>query len=323
MSDSNDSQNEAQFGRTGGFQFVAYTLDVALWGAAMICEERSSGDSSRCKKLTNAKLIATNHVVLYAVQNYKDLILLFGNYEAQNVIILEKLLTAFCPPLVHRNEDNVMLGSVLTFYLPLTVIEVLRQSDLDVPRWVFVAPVLLVSIENWQQAVRDGLGAGENESLCYQPWGNDKACSIIISMGASAADLRMHYFPKNDTLITDDQKHVIYSSKLSTCPLIYSIVYVISVCGMLMSRESLLEELRGQDGIISTYDVTGAVNEENRRNFSGNSVDGAVHVTTSVVRWIDQIPEDQEIGTEVNAEKDTSSSTARGLCFFWLSWCNF
>ncbi|KAJ7815911.1 hypothetical protein B0H13DRAFT_1923916 [Mycena leptocephala] len=136
MSDSDDSQNEAQFGMTGGFQFVAYTLDVALWGAAMICEERSSGDSSRCKKLTNAKLIATNHIVLYAVQNYKDLILLFGNYEAQNVIILEKLLTAFCPPLVHRNEGN------LTFYLPLTVIEVLRQSDLDVPRWVFVAPVV-------------------------------------------------------------------------------------------------------------------------------------------------------------------------------------
>jgi len=88
-------------------------------------------------------------------------------------------------------------------------------------------------------------------------------------------------------------------------------LYVISVCGMLMSRESLLEELRGQDGIISTYDVTGAVNEENRRNFSGNSVNGAVHVTTSVVRWIDQIPEDQESGTEVNAEKDTSSSTSR------------
>lgn len=42
-------------------------------------------------------LIATNHIVLYAVQNYKDLILLYGNYEAQNVII---------------NEDNVMLGSV-------------------------------------------------------------------------------------------------------------------------------------------------------------------------------------------------------------------
>jgi hypothetical protein len=55
----------------------------------------------------------------------------------------------------------------------------------------------------------------------------------------------------------------------------------------LMSRESLLEELRGQDGIISTYDVTGAVNEENRRNFSGNSVDGAVHVVCST---LDDIP---------------------------------
>jgi hypothetical protein len=55
----------------------------------------------------------------------------------------------------------------------------------------------------------------------------------------------------------------------------------------LMSRESLLEELRGQDGIISTYNVTGAVNEENRRNFSGNSVDGAVHVVCST---LDDIP---------------------------------
>jgi len=86
-------------------------------------------------------------------------------------------------------------------------------------------------------------------------------------------------------------------------------LYVISVCGMLMSRKSLLEELRGQDGIISTHDVTGAVNEETPRNFSGNSVNGAVHVTTSIVRWIDQIPEDQESGADVNAEKNTSSSS--------------
>jgi len=78
---------------------------------------------------------------------------------------------------------------------------------------------------------------------------------------------------------------------------------------MLMSRKSLLEELRGQDGIISTHDVTGAVNEETPRNFSGNSVNGAVHVTTSIVRWIDQIPEDQESGADVNAEKNTSSSS--------------
>jgi hypothetical protein len=34
-----------------------------------------------------SRLMATNHIVLYAVQNYKDLILLFGNYEAQNVIM--------------------------------------------------------------------------------------------------------------------------------------------------------------------------------------------------------------------------------------------
>jgi hypothetical protein len=62
MSDSDNSQNEAQFGMTGGFQFVAFTLDVAcvrrflctnrkshplsffffysLWGAAMVSTTR-------------------------------------------------------------------------------------------------------------------------------------------------------------------------------------------------------------------------------------------------------------------------------------------
>lgn len=48
-----------------------------------------------------------------------------------------------------------------------------------------------------------------------------------------------------------------------------------------MSRKSLLEELRGQDGIISTHEVTGEVNEGTRRNFSGNSTNGAVHVVCS------------------------------------------
>jgi len=84
-------------------------------------------------------------------------------------------------------------------------------------------------------------------------------------------------------------------------------LYVISVCGMLMSRESLLEELRAQNGIITTLDVTSADNEETRRNISRNSDNGAVHVTTSIVRWIDQIPDGGESRTEGNVETKTST----------------
>ncbi|KAF8207935.1 hypothetical protein K438DRAFT_1962208 [Mycena galopus ATCC 62051] len=97
MSDSDESQNEAQFGMTGGFQFVAYTLDVALWGAAM---------------------------------NYKDLILLFGNYEAQNIII---------------NEDNVMLGSVFVVAFTAQMFYASRIWMLTRPRWNFVAPVIFLA----------------------------------------------------------------------------------------------------------------------------------------------------------------------------------
>ncbi|KAJ6554787.1 hypothetical protein B0H19DRAFT_1072138 [Mycena capillaripes] len=280
MSNPDDSQNEAQFGNTGGFQFVAYTLDVALWGAAMICEERSSGDSPCCKKLTTAKLMATNHIILYAVQNYKDFILLFGNYEAQDVIILEKLFTAISLPLVRRNEDNV-----------------LRQSDLDVYAYTF----------------------GQHFNINALPWSefipsvNSPVHISFVAAGIGQTILVfviqiMDNYLSLEKLITvlvniSFQSYLLPRSRTGNMRMLFILpscqLYVISVCGMLMSRESLLEELRSQDGIITSHDMTGAVNEETRRNFTGNSVNGAVHV----------IPGDREGRTEVNAEKNTSSST--------------
>jgi len=136
MSDSDDSQNEAQFGMTGGFQFVAYTLDVALWGAAMSLvlqyfHRYAKKDPLGIRLVVGfLGLIATNHIVLYAVQNYKDLILLFGNYEAQNVII---------------NEDNVMLGSVFLVAFTAQMFYASRIWMLTRPRWVFVAPVVFLA----------------------------------------------------------------------------------------------------------------------------------------------------------------------------------
>lgn len=333
MSDSDDSQNEAQFGMTGGFQFVAYTLDVALWGAAMSLvlqyfHRYAKKDPLGIRLVVGfLGLIATNHIVLYAVQNYKDLILLFGNYEAQNVII---------------NEDNVMLGSVFLVAFTAQMFYASRIWMLTRPRWVFVAPVVFLATMQFAAGIGQTLLVARehffSKLLATAPVsstqsGSALACDLTITFVLSYILRRS----RTGNIRTDSvlEKMSLYAINRGAMTSLWALLqliffvampgsfvfmlfilpscqlYVISVCGMLMSRESLLEELRGQDGIISTYDVTGAVNEENRRNFSGNSVNGAVHVTTSVVRWIDQIPEDQESGTEVNAEKDTSSSTSR------------
>ncbi|KAF8207910.1 hypothetical protein K438DRAFT_1755307 [Mycena galopus ATCC 62051] len=319
MSDSDGSQNEAQFGMTGGFQFVAYTLDVALWGAAMVRISTLQANAKfrfmilvmHSHSFFNIStdmprkilwgfvllLIATNHILFYAVQNYKDLILLFGNYEAQNIIILQQLLTAISLPHVHSNEDNVLC-----------------QSNLDVPRWIFVAPVIFLATLQFAAGIgREPVTGGESlprllehgaektirmDSVLEKMsiYAINRGAMTRHSMGASSANLQQ--------FLAMPGSFVFMLFILPSCQL-----YVISVCGMLMSRESLLEELRAQNGIITTLDVTSADNEETRRNISRNSDNGAVHVTTSIVRWIDQIPDGGESRTEGNVETKTSSST--------------
>ncbi|KAF8145142.1 hypothetical protein K438DRAFT_1782177 [Mycena galopus ATCC 62051] len=227
MSDSDESQNDAQFGNTGGFQFVAYTLDVALWGAAMSLvlqyfHRYAKKDPlgirlvvgiHQCKVELNfdrRSFSATNHILFYAVQNYKDFILLFGNYEAQNIIM---------------------------FYASRI--------------WMYLSGYSTV----WYESVA-----------------RSQISPVDISFVAAGIE----------KFLAMPGSFVFMLFILPSCQL-----YVISVCGMLISRESLLEELRGQNGSITTLDVTSAHNEETRRNFSGNSVNGAIHVVCS---HLDAIP---------------------------------
>lgn len=74
--------------------------------------------------------------------------------------------------------SSTQSGGALACDLTITFIlsYILRKSRTGIKRWESAA-----SFGGWCWTNdQDGLGPGENEYLCCQPWGNDKACSFII-----------------------------------------------------------------------------------------------------------------------------------------------
>ncbi|KAJ7895276.1 hypothetical protein B0H14DRAFT_3426421 [Mycena olivaceomarginata] len=78
-----------------GLQFIAYTLDVALWGAAVVLalqyfRKYFKKDPVFIRIVVATLLIVTTiHAVSLAANDFQDLIVLFGDFEGQDVIPLE------------------------------------------------------------------------------------------------------------------------------------------------------------------------------------------------------------------------------------------
>jgi len=82
-------------------------------------------------------------------------------------------------------------------------------------------------------------------------------------------------------------------------------VYVISVCSMLTSRETLRAQMRGRDGLITTFSMS-PMDSIRSRNLNESA---GVHVSTSVVKWVDDVPEDDDTGNQ-HPNKNSLPNTA-------------
>ncbi|KAF8182409.1 hypothetical protein K438DRAFT_1975541 [Mycena galopus ATCC 62051] len=86
-------------------------------------------------------------------------------------------------------------------------------------------------------------------------------------------------------------------------------VYVISVCSMLMSRETLRAELRGRDGFISTFALSTVEpnSVQNNADHSSNDSPG-IHVATSVIKWADDnMPDENDLNGNHNLKGNKPS----------------
>ncbi|KAJ7511672.1 hypothetical protein B0H11DRAFT_711129 [Mycena galericulata] len=122
---------------TWGVEFVAYTLDTTLWGMGILLvlqyfRKYANKDPSSIQ-LVVAILgtFSTIHVIFLAIMNYKDFVSLFGNMEAQNLIL---------------HEANVMLCSVFVVSFTAQMFYASRIWYLANRNWKLLAPVILLGV---------------------------------------------------------------------------------------------------------------------------------------------------------------------------------
>ncbi|KAJ7433296.1 hypothetical protein B0H11DRAFT_1387602 [Mycena galericulata] len=299
---------------TWGVEFIAYTLDIALWGVAMVSVLQYFRKYTRKDSLVTRSTVAllaiftTVHSVFLAMQNYKELVLLFGNFEGQNVIVYEAnvmicaaFLVAFTAQMFYASRIWILSNKDWRYVAPVILLAVLQLSA-GIAQTVQVAKAHLNS--RLESTVVTATTQGAATLAC------DVTITTILSriLGKSRTGVR-----RTDSVL---DKMIIYAinrgamtSLLALLQFVFFIampgtfmftifilpsshVYVISVCSMLTSRETLLAELRSRDGIISTFTMPTTQSDLTHNNLANEAITHGVHVSTSVIKWAEGIPAD-------------------------------
>ncbi|KAJ7635156.1 hypothetical protein FB45DRAFT_910928 [Roridomyces roridus] len=341
---------------TWGVQFVAYTLDIALWGIAFVLVLqyfRTYGQRDPPLQKTVVGILgffSTVHSIFLAKMNYADYVTLFGNLDAQNVILYEAnvmlgcvFIVSFTAQMFYASRISICETLVFVDYLPWQV----TRHD-----WRFVAPVVILGF------IQFGGGLGQTilvakvhlysdlQARTYPVSSTQAGASLLCDVTITA--ILFYVLRKSRTGIrrTDStlDKLGIYAlnrgamtSVWALCHLILFVgmpgtfvfmlfivpsahLYVISVCSMLISRESLHNDTRIHDDFIETLNF-GPVNSGNMgahyslsdptRTQADVQVHppNAVHVTTSVIKWVDEVGP-TEIRTSGEDKMTLNSSTA-------------
>ncbi|KAJ7260479.1 hypothetical protein B0H12DRAFT_1107526 [Mycena haematopus] len=315
-----------------GVQFIAYTLDIALWGVAVVLvlqyfRTYYKKDPPLIRTVVATLLLVTTiHALFLAKNDYKDFVSLFGDFEGQDII---------------PYEANVMICAafVVAFVAQLfyaTRIWVLSRGD-----WRYVTPVVLLAI------LQLSFGIAQTAEVAivhrYSKLESTVVTSTAQGAASAACDITItailcYILRKSRTGIqrTDSvlEKMIIYAfnrgsvtSLMALLQLILFIampgtlvftlfilpnchVYVISVCSMLMSRETLRAELSGRDGFITTFALTQpSFSTRQDENDLSLESDVNVHVATSVIKWVDGSPrdEDEDLVKQHDAHKPSRS----------------
>ncbi|KAJ6457963.1 hypothetical protein C8R45DRAFT_561666 [Mycena sanguinolenta] len=259
-----------------GAQFIAYTLDIALYGVALVLglqyfRKYYQKDPLSIRAAVGTLLFATTiHAVFLAMNDFKDFVLLFGDFEGQDVI---------------PYECNVMLCAAFVVAFVAQLFYATRIWVLSRGNWRYVAPVVLLAFLQ----ISFGIAQTVEVAIKHRYSKLQSTVATSTSQGAfsAACDITItailcYILRKSRTGVrrTDNalDKMVIYAfnrgvmtSVMALAQLILFVakpgtllftvfilpnshVYVISVCSMLMSRETLRSEMNGRDGgFISTF----------------------------------------------------------------------
>ncbi|KAJ7347581.1 hypothetical protein DFH08DRAFT_936988, partial [Mycena albidolilacea] len=352
MTDPSHRSVDRAFLLVWGVEYIAYTLDIALWGIAVVLvlqyfRTYSKKDPILTRAVVAALLFfATIHVLFLSMNDFKDFILLFGDFEGQDVIFY---------------ESNVMICAVFVVAFVSQLYYATRIWVLSKRNWRYVTPVVLLALLQ----------------ICERTFGYEAKCDAVLrflafGIGQTVEVAKVHRYSKlESTVITSTgqgaataacdvtitailcyilrkartgvrrtdsalDKMIIYAfnrgvltSFFALLQLIFFIampntlmfavfllpschIYVISVCSMLTSRETLRAEMRGPDGVISTFAMSNVESTSARNNHNNLPDDSArVHVVsiishplsastelnprqeTSVVKWVDDLAEDE------------------------------
>ncbi|KAJ7433083.1 hypothetical protein B0H11DRAFT_2209081 [Mycena galericulata] len=262
-------------------------------------------------------IFTTVHALFRAMNDYKDFVLFFGNFEGQDVIFY---------------EANVMLCSVFVVAFTAQIFYACQIWILSERDWRYVTPVILLAVLQLCAGIAQTVevfkskgspllsagihsGAATSTTQGAATLACDVTITVILSyiLRKSRTGVRRQEENPTDSVL---EKMIIYAfnrgamtSLLALLQLIFFIampgtfvftlfilpschVYVISVCSMLSSRETLRAELRGRDGIISTFSMSHMRSNSTHNNLANESIVPEVHVSTSVVKWVETIPAD-------------------------------
>ncbi|KAJ7469973.1 hypothetical protein B0H11DRAFT_1920301 [Mycena galericulata] len=259
---------------TWGLEFIAYTLDIAKDPLAI---------GSTVALLA---FLTTIHSLFLAMQNYKDFVLLFGNFERQDVIL--QVLFPVPQPFSTLTILKVMICAVFLVAFTAQIFYASRIWILDDS----VEPKLAICYTRdiachvatvcWDRSNRRSVTATIQGAATL-------ACDVTITWNSFSHSSEIAN--RTDSVL---EKMIIYAfnrGAITSLLALLQVVFFFAMPGtfvMLTSRETLRAKLRS----ISTFEMSSMEPNSTQNNLGSESTAHGVHVSTSVVKWVETIPVD-------------------------------
>ncbi|KAJ7469934.1 hypothetical protein B0H11DRAFT_1387183 [Mycena galericulata] len=301
---------------TWGVAFIAYTLDTAFWGVAVISVlqyfRKYTGKDPLVIRSTVALLafFTTVHSVFLAMRNYKEFVLLFGNFEGQNSIAYEtnvavcsEFLVAFIAQMFYASRIWILSNQDWRYVTPVILLALLQLA-------AGIAQTVEISNAHHYSEL-ESIGATQATQAVAT-----LACDVAITGILSHMLRRARIGVRRTDSVLD--KMILYAfsrgamtSLLALLQFIFFIampgtfiftifvgpschVYVISVCSMLTSRETLRADMTRRSTGSFAMPTVESNSTSTQNNLANESIAHGVHVSTSVVKWVESIPADDD-----------------------------
>jgi len=248
----------------------------------------------------------TLHAIFFAMLNFKNFVSLYGNIGAENVI---------------PYEANVMLCLVYVVAFTAQMFYAGRIWILTKHDWRYTAPVILLGLCQFAAGIAQTVEVAQVhlysklQALTGPISSTQSAATLACDLTITAILCVVLRRSRSGLRRTDSavDRMIIYALNRGAMTSLWALLqliffvgmpgtfvfqmfivpschlYVISVCSMLISRESLRADLRGPNGIIIPMTD---MERSFRSNESNTLASGTVNISTSVSKWVDDIPDE-------------------------------